>query len=111
MNSATSEYVTQTPEGGWRLAGTRVSLDSVVNEYLQGRVPEAIVANFPSLTLEQVHGALAFYLKHRAAIDAYLAEQDAKWEDLRRESEAKNGPLLARIRSYRSSQAATKDNE
>jgi uncharacterized protein (DUF433 family) len=111
MTTAINEYVFQTPEGGWRVAGTRVSLDSVVHEYLQGRVPEAIVANFPSLTLEQVHGALAFYLKHRAAMDAYLAEQDAKWEELRRESEAKNGPLLARIRSYRSSPAATKDSE
>ena len=109
MSAIASEYVFQTPEGSWRIAGTRVSLDSVVHEYWQGRMPEAIVANFPSLTLEQVHGALAFYLKHQAAMDAYLSEQDAKWDELRRESEAKNGPLLARVRSYRASLAAAKD--
>jgi hypothetical protein len=75
-----------------------VSLDSVVHAYWQGRLPEAIVADFPSLTLEQVHGAIAFYLGHRAEIDAYLSEQDARWEQFQQESAAKHAPLLRRVR-------------
>ena len=95
------EYAVRTPEGGWRVAGTRVSLDSVVHAYLEGLTPEAIVDSSPSLTPEQVRGAIAFYLRNRAEIDQYLAEQDKRWEALRLESEARNAPLLARLRAAR----------
>ncbi|MBI3411804.1 MAG: DUF433 domain-containing protein [Planctomycetes bacterium] len=92
------EYVMQSPSGGWRVAGTRVSLDSVVYAYWSGRLPEAIVADFPLLTLEKVHGAIAFYLRHRAAVDQFLSDQDARWQQFQQESAARHGPLLERIR-------------
>jgi len=98
MAETSPTYVTQTPAGAWRIAGTRVSLDSVVHAYWQGRLPEAVVADFPSLTLEQVHGAIAFYLGHRAEIDAYLSDQDARWRQFQQESAAKHGPLVRRVR-------------
>lgn len=91
-------YVTRMPGGAWRVTGTRVSLDSIVHAYWQGRLLEAIVADFPSLTLEQVHGAIAFYLGHQPEIDAYLAEQDARWRQFQQESAAQHGPLLQRVR-------------
>jgi uncharacterized protein (DUF433 family) len=34
--------------------------------------PESIMESFDTLTLEEVYGALAFYLGHRDDIDAYL---------------------------------------
>jgi uncharacterized protein (DUF433 family) len=101
MTEIAREYVTQTPQGGWRIAGTRVSLDSVVHAYWNGRLPEAIAADFPSLTLEQVHGAIAFYLGHRSLIDQYLAQQDARWQQFQQESAARHGPLLQRVRQGR----------
>jgi hypothetical protein len=33
-----------------------------------------MVESYPALTLEQVHGALAFYLANQNEVDAYLAE-------------------------------------
>ncbi|MCZ6793179.1 MAG: DUF433 domain-containing protein [Planctomycetota bacterium] len=69
--------------------GSRVSLDSLVRAYWEGRMPEAIAADFPSLSLEQIHGAIAFYLGHRDEIDAYLASQGTKWDALRTESETR----------------------
>ncbi|MCI0637719.1 MAG: DUF433 domain-containing protein [Gemmataceae bacterium] len=99
MSENSTEYVTQTPHGSWRIAGTRVSLDSVVHAYWGGRLPEAIAADFPSLSLEQIHGAIAFYLRHRAAIDQYLSEQDARWQQFQEQSAAQHGPLLQRVRS------------
>lgn len=101
MSETAISYVHQTPEGGWRLSGSRVSLDSIVHAYWEGLSPEATVEEFPSLSLEQVHGALAFYLRHQEEIDRYLAAQDARWEQLRKESEAANRPLLQRIRASR----------
>jgi hypothetical protein len=40
------KYVSPTPSGGWRVTGTRDSLDSIIHAYFEGRLPEAIVA-FP----------------------------------------------------------------
>jgi len=56
------EYV-ERREGGYYLIGSRVSLESVVYEFLRGESPEGIVQAFPSLSLEQVFGAILFYLR------------------------------------------------
>ena len=76
------EYVSKT-NGAYRLMGTRVSLDSVVYAWHNGLSPESIVDDFPVLTLEQVHGALAFYLAHQDEIDEYLRLSEAEYEVLR----------------------------
>lgn len=101
MSTEATEYVRRETGGSWRLVGTRVSLDSVVHAYWQGDPLEVIATNFPSLTPEQVCGAIAFYLRRRDEIDHYLAEQDARWEQVRQASEARNGPLLQRLRDMR----------
>jgi len=71
------------------VAGTRVSLDSIVYGFVRGESPETIRGNFSTLTLEQVYGAITYYLGHRAEIDAYLKQSQAEWaEQVRREREA-----------------------
>jgi uncharacterized protein (DUF433 family) len=76
-------YVEQRDEG-YYVAGTRVSLDSIVFAFLDGLSPEMIVAEcFPVLTLEQVYGAITYYLAHRADIDRYLQQADAEFDALR----------------------------
>lgn len=49
-------------EGGYWIAGTRVSLDSVVYAFLRGAAPESIAQSFPVLSFEEVYGAISFYL-------------------------------------------------
>jgi uncharacterized protein (DUF433 family) len=78
--------VEQRDHGYW-ITGTRVSLDSVVLAFRDGFSPEAIVAEcFPVLTLEQVYGALAYYLAHRTKLDAYLEQAGAEFEALRQKT-------------------------
>jgi len=88
----TKDYVERRDEGYW-IAGTRVSLDSVVYAFLEGLSPESIVDSFDTLTLEEVYGALAFYLGHRDDIDAYLQHAEAQFDELCRRARAAN-PLL-----------------
>ena len=99
MSQSTVEYVEQTADGGWRLTDSRVSFDSVIHGYWDGRSPEGIVDEFPSLSVEQVYGAIAYYLRHRAEIDRYLDDQSERWRQVRLASQAQHGPLLDRIRS------------
>ena len=50
--------------GSYVLAGTRVSLDSIVHAFLSGSTAETTAQAFPVLNLEQVCGAITFYLAH-----------------------------------------------
>lgn len=86
------QYIQQREQGYW-IAGTRISLDSVVYAFLNGESPENIAQNFPLLSLEQVYGAIAFYLANRELIDAYLKEAEAEFEKLQQSLRNKN-PLL-----------------
>src|SRR5437867_11718210 len=54
------------------VAATRVSLDSIVYAFLSGQSAEAIAQAFPVLNLEQVYGAITYYLAHRDDVDQYL---------------------------------------
>lgn len=77
------QYVEKRNEGYW-IAGTRVSLDSVVLAFLDGLSPETIVAEcIPVLSLEQVYGAITYYLSHRDEINDYLKQAEAEFEALR----------------------------
>ena len=70
----------------YRISGTRVSLDSVVYSWLAGQSAETIAQSFEMLTLEQVYGAIAFYLAHEDEIDRYLEQRRADYEAKRRAS-------------------------
>jgi uncharacterized protein (DUF433 family) len=73
-----SEYI-QERNGGYYVAGTRISLDSVAYSFERGNSPEAIQEEFPHLRLPQIYGAIAFYLDHRETIRGYL---EAKERDI-----------------------------
>ena len=79
------EYVEQ-HDGAYRVAGTRVSLDSVAYAFRRGASPESIQRSFPLLTLEQIYGAIAFYLAHVEEVDQYLSAGEGEFEELRRAS-------------------------
>jgi uncharacterized protein (DUF433 family) len=74
-----AEYV-ESRNGGYYIKGTRVSLDSIVYSFNDGESPETIRQNFPALTLEQVYGAITFYLAHRAEVDANIREGEEELE-------------------------------
>ena len=88
-------------ETGYYVIGSRVSLDSIVYAFLDGNSAEGIVESYPTLTLEQVHGSLAFYLANRKEIDAYLAEGERETEKMREISRAENPLLYRRLEQAR----------
>ncbi len=78
-------YVEQR-DGDYWITGARISLDSVVYAFQRGAAPESIVRSFPLLTLEEVSGAIAFYLAHKQEVDASLRRGEAEFDALQQES-------------------------
>ena len=72
-------------DGVYMVSGTRVSLDSIVYAFLSGQSAESIAQAYPILILEQVYGAITFYLAHRDEIDRYL---DTRRQDFAARQEA-----------------------
>ena len=72
-------YVEQR-DGGYWITGTRISLDSLVDAFKRGAAPESMQRAFPLLTLEEIYGAITFYLAHEQEIDAYLAQAETAFE-------------------------------
>jgi uncharacterized protein (DUF433 family) len=88
-------------EGGYWVAGTRVSLDSLVYAFLRGAAPEGIAQSYPVLSLEEVYGAIAFYLANQAEIDTMLAKNDREFELLRKQTRDANPILYKKLEEAR----------
>ena len=89
-----ANYVEQHDGGDW-VSGTRVSLDSLVYAFWRGQSPESIAGSFPTLTLQQVYGAIAYYLENRIAIDESLKLEAGAFEQ-GRAAEAVSHPAMRR---------------
>ncbi|HZU34559.1 MAG TPA: DUF433 domain-containing protein [Gemmataceae bacterium] len=71
--------------GTYRVGDTRIPLERVIEAYLDGNPPAAIVQSFPDLRLVDVFAVITYYLAHTGAIDDYLRRQEqAAGETLRR---------------------------
>ena len=94
------EYV-KAIEGVYRIGDTRVSLDSLVYLFREGMSAESMVESYPALSLELVHGALAFYLANKEEVDAYLADGQRVAESQHRQSRQTNAELIAKLQRAR----------
>lgn len=94
------DYV-ENVEGSYRVVGSRVCLDSIVYCFREGLSAESIGESFPTLTLEQVYGAIAFYLANQPMVDEYLREGERLSDELQAESRQRNANLITRLRRAR----------
>jgi uncharacterized protein (DUF433 family) len=79
--------------GAARLIGTRRALEGVVQCWNAGQSPESLAQDF-SLDLQQVYATIAYYLRHRDLIDAYVREGEEEFERLRAEFEREFPPKV-----------------
>ncbi len=91
--------------GAIRVGQSRVSLDVLLQYWRMGMKPEEIARGLDTLTLADVHGALAYYFRHQAEMDTYLRQREEEAEQLRQQINAANAgrltPLKARLDAVR----------
>ena len=78
--------------GAIRVGQTRVLFVLVVREFQKGSSPEEIVRAYDTLNLADTYAAVAFYLRHREEVEAYLAEYDSAAEEIRKKIDEMQGP-------------------
>ncbi len=87
--------------GGLYVAGTRVSLDSIVQSFQDGPSAESILEEFESLNLMQVYGAITYYLENQGAVDQYRERQERRFLETRRAATPLPAELAARLSAAR----------
>ena len=87
-------------DGTIRLAGTRVSLDSVVHHFNLGATAEEIAQKFPPAELADIYAAITYYLTHREAVEEYLRRQEAEGDQVqaRVESDLQHQEKISKLR-------------
>ena len=70
-----------------RVAGTRVTLDTIIGAYKQGRSAEEIAQDYPSVPKSAIYGTIAYYLSAQEDVDAYLRARKDQAERVRAEVE------------------------
>lgn len=85
--------------GAIRVGQTRVTLDVLLRYWRSGMKPEEIACGLATLTLADVHGALAYYFRHQDEIDDYLNRREEEAEKLRREIESATAADLALLKT------------
>jgi uncharacterized protein (DUF433 family) len=76
----TKEFV-ERRDGSFYLIGSRVPLAVIVPEFENGEAPEVIRSHYPTLTLEQVYGAITFYLGNKEEAQKDLADRERAEEE------------------------------
>jgi len=97
-------------EGGVvRVGKSRISIDLVVEQYENGITPEDMVRAYDSLVLADVHAVIAYYLRHRDEVRAYLKQRAQEAEALRAKIEAER-PRVTREELLARRSAREKDH-
>src|SRR5437868_5930664 len=71
-------------DSGFYVVGSRVPIDRLVREYRDGEQPEAIRSHYPTLSPEQIRGAIAFYLSHKDEVRKVMAERERVEDEFRK---------------------------
>lgn len=91
-------------DGVIRVAGTRVTLDTIVDAFDAGGTPEEIAQQYSSVPLADIYSVIAYYLRHKPEVSAYLSTRHGQRAAVREEMERRFPPsgirerLLARRR-------------
>jgi uncharacterized protein (DUF433 family) len=85
-----------------RIRGTRIGLENVLYKLIDcSYTPEAVVEQFPSLFLEQVHAVLEYYQQHQQEVGEYMAAWRSQKEQLKDEQDHNPSPGIARLRKLK----------
>jgi uncharacterized protein (DUF433 family) len=90
--------LTRGDDGVFRVAGSRVTLDSIVHQFRNGATAEQIQEDFPSVTLSDIYSVIAYYLQHSRAVDDYLSGQAQAATEVR--SEVEKGLETGELREW-----------
>lgn len=82
-----------------RVKGTRVGIETILYDFIhRNESPDAIAAEYPSLTLEQIYATITYYLHNKETVGRYLADWMDYGDRMREEQHRNPTPVMLRLR-------------
>jgi uncharacterized protein (DUF433 family) len=75
--------------GALRVGDSGVLLELVIRAFQDGATPETIVQRYSTAALPDVYAVIAYYLRHRSEVEAYLARREQKADEVRQRIESR----------------------
>jgi len=79
----------QWEDGSVRVQNSRVTLDTIVGRMQRGDTAEEIHESFPTVSVAQINGILAWYFANKAEADEFLEQNEAEAEKMRLEIQSR----------------------
>ncbi len=79
--------------GALRVGRSRVLVELVIRAFQDGATPETIVQRYPTATLADIYAVVAYYLRHREGMEAYLMEREQQAQEVRFHIASRQGDL------------------
>lgn len=98
-------------ENDIRVKGTRIGIETILDDFLDGSDPEEIAIRYTSLSLEQVYATITYYLHNRQKVDAYLQDYWEYTEQSSREADANPSEAVKRLRRLKTSKSYSPRSE
>jgi uncharacterized protein (DUF433 family) len=92
-----------------RIKGTRIGIETLLEDYLEGASPEEIAARYRNLTLEQVYATILYYFSNRTKLDAYLEVGRLFFEKAWLEQQHHPSSTVKRLRELKARRAPKED--
>ena len=87
-----------------RIKGTRIGIEIIIEDFLDGASPEEMLIRYPNLSLLQIYATITYYLANREEIDAYI---EAGWQELEKAARARDenpSAVVKRLRKIKQTQ-------
>ncbi|MCX8049221.1 MAG: DUF433 domain-containing protein [Methylohalobius sp.] len=98
MTATQTLPLTTEADGVVRVGKTRVTLDTVIAAFLDGATAEEIAQQYPALDLADIYSVIAYYLRQRGEVEAYLRQRQEQARGIRGQNEARFDPSGVRER-------------
>ena len=85
-----------------RVKGHRIGIESVLYEYIyREQTAEEIAQRFDTLTLEQIHATILYYLQNKEVVGRYMAEWLEECRRTREEQQRAHPEFAAKFRKLK----------
>ena len=99
--SQNKQYVTTDKDGAMYVGEARAPMEAIVIAYDAGDSAEMIGRQYRDLSLEEIHGAIAFYLGNKNLVLEYMKRQDALWDHWEKKLSENPSPVVQRLRAMK----------
>lgn len=88
-----------------RLKGTRIGIETILEDFFNGSGPEEIAIRYINLTLEQVYATITYYLHNQEKVDTYMRIWREYTDRASREADENPPEVVKRLRRLKAAQS------